>query len=144
MENSLMPGALLILSVVIVVLLGLIWRRMGVSAGASPQSGQVSQRLETLDQGLSKKFTELAIQLEKTRGELNLEITKQFSAGLSSVRSAVDAQLVQGREEQAASLNRSSANLEQKLEQLAQRQATSAQEARGELSKSLEAIRGEV
>ena len=136
--------ALLLLCVVIILLLGLIWRRLGTSAGPSPQSAQVSQRLETLDQGLSKKFTELAIQLEKARGELNLEIIKQFSEGLSSVRGAVDVQLVQGREEQAASLSRSSANLEQKLEQLSLRQSASAQEARSELTKSLEAIRNEV
>jgi len=132
------------LAVAILCLLVLIWRRMSVPSDWSPQSAQVSHRLETLDQGLSKKFTELAIQLEKTRGELNLEIIKQFSVGLSSVRSAVDAQLVQGREEQAASTNRSSTALERKLEQLSQRQSASAQEARGELTRSLEAIRNEV
>src|SRR5947207_6415677 len=79
------------LGLAILCLLGLIWRRISFPSSSSQQSAQVSQRLETLDQGLSKKFTELAIQLEKTRGELNLEIIKQFSAGLSSVRSAVDA-----------------------------------------------------
>src|SRR5438270_8396168 len=84
---------LLLIGLAILSLLGLIWRRISLSPASSPQSAQVSHRLETLDQGLSKKFTELAIQLEKTRGELNLEIIKQFSVGLSSVRSAVDAQL---------------------------------------------------
>ena len=143
MQPTSMLAGILLLSFVMLVVLGLLWRRIGASAGSSNQFAQM-QRLETLDQGLSKKFTELAIQLEKTRGELNLEIMKQFSEGLSSVRGAVDAQLVQGREEQALSLNRSSASLEAKLEQLSLRQSASAQEARSELTKSLEGIRNEV
>jgi len=68
---------LTVFAVAILCLLGLISRRISIPSSSSPQSAQVSQRLETLDQGLSKKFTELAIQLEKTRGELNLERAHQ-------------------------------------------------------------------
>src|SRR5947209_5409723 len=92
-----------VFNVIILILLALVWKRTA-NTGDSAHSAQMSTRLESLDQGLSRKFTELAVQLERTRGELNHEITKQFSDGLSAVRIAVDSQLTQGRSEQAASL----------------------------------------
>jgi DNA recombination protein RmuC len=128
------------LNVIVLALVFLLWKR-SADAGAS---GDVSARLTNLDQALHKRFTDLAVHIEKSRSELNLDLTKELSGGLSAVRSAVEQQLTQGREEQAGSLLRATGNLEQKFDQLAQRQALDAKEARTELAKSLESVRGEM
>jgi DNA recombination protein RmuC len=143
--NSLLIASALINFIVLVIVL-LLWRRAGAqNAGDnSAQTAQVSQRLESLDQGLSQKFTDLSVRLEKTRGELNLELSKQLSDGLSNVRSAVESQLTKGRDEQTGSLATAITNLEGKFDLLTQRQSQNAQESRAELTKSLETIRGEV
>jgi DNA recombination protein RmuC len=136
--------ALLIGSIVInVIVLGLVfllWKR----SADGPGSADTGARLTALDQSLQRRFTDLAVQIEKSRGELNLDLTKELAGGLTMVRGAVEQQLTQGREEQAGSLLRATANLEQKFDQLAQRQALDAKEARGELAKSLESVRGEM
>ena len=134
--NTLLLASLL-LSVIILIYIFLLFRRN--SGGGD--STQLSHRLETLDQGLSQKFTDLAVRLENTRGELNLAISNQLADGLKNVRVAVDSQLTQGRSEQSITLAQVTSTLEQKLEQLTLRQSQSAQESRNELSKSLEAIR---
>jgi DNA recombination protein RmuC len=143
--NSLLIASALINLIVLVIVL-LLWRRAGAqnSGDNSAQTAQVFQRLESLDQGLSQKFTDLSVRLEKTRGELNLELSKQLSDGLSNVRSAVESQLTKGREEQTGSLAIAITNLEGKFDLLTQRQSQNAQESRAELTKSLETIRGEV
>src|SRR5712671_4455386 len=91
--NSLLVGSAVI-NLIVLVIVFLLWRRGGANAGEG--SSQVAQRLESLDQGLSNKFTDLSVRLEKTRGELNLELTRQLSEGLLNVRSAVESQLMKG------------------------------------------------
>ncbi|MCU1311445.1 MAG: hypothetical protein JWO20_2570 [Candidatus Angelobacter sp.] len=139
--NSLLVGSAVI-NLVVLVIVFLLWRRGGANTGEG--SSQVAQRLESLDQGLSNKFTDLSVRLEKTRGELNLELTRQLSEGLSNVRSAVESQLTKGREEQTGSLAVAITNLEGKFDLLTQRQSQNAQASREEMTKSLETIRGEV
>jgi DNA recombination protein RmuC len=131
---------LLALNVLILVALFLIWKR-GPGTG---DSQRIHAQLLTLDQGQSTRFTDLAARLERTRGELNLDLTKELGGSLIALRTAVDQQLVQGREEQAASLSRAIGNLEQKFDHLAQRQGENAKDARVELGKSIEAMRLEV
>src|SRR5437879_5932163 len=139
--NSLLVGSAVI-NLIVLVIVFLLWRRGGANAGEG--SSQVAQRLESLDQGLSNKFTDLSVRLEKTIGELHPEITKQLYDGLSDVRSAVESQLTKGREEQTGSLSTAITNLEGKFDLLTLRQSQNAQESRAELTKSLETIRGEV
>src|ERR1700704_1733502 len=143
--NSLLIGSAVI-NLIVLVFVFLLWKRTGAqnASDGSAQTAQVAQRLESLDQGLSQKFTDLSVRLEKTRGELNMELTKQLSDGLLNLRSAVESQLTKGREEQTGSLAVAITNLEGKFDLLNQRQSQNAQEARAELTKSLETIRGEV
>ncbi|MCU1307627.1 MAG: hypothetical protein JWN45_2322, partial [Acidobacteriaceae bacterium] len=122
--NSMLVGSAVI-NLIVLVIVFLLWRRGGANAGEG--SSQVAQRLESLDQGLSNKFTDLSVRLEKTRGELNLELTRQLSDGLSNVRSAVESQLTKGREEQTGSLAIAITNLEGKFDLLTQRQSQNAQ-----------------
>ncbi len=136
--DPLLIGSLL-LNLIIAVSILLIWKR-GSGAGIH----KVEAHLSNLDQGLTTRFTDLATRLERTRGELNLELTKELASGVIALRTAVDQQLVQGRAEQAASLGQATGNLEHKFDQLAQRQGEHAKDARAELSKSIEAMRLEV
>ncbi|MEO5936156.1 MAG: DNA recombination protein RmuC [Terriglobales bacterium] len=131
---------LLCLALLLVFVL-LLWKKLSSS---SSNDAHTSQRIEALDQGLGARFTNLAVQLETTRGDLRTEMTKQLAEGLSAVRSAVDAQLSSGRQEQAASLTTAIQSLESKFDQLSAKQTLNAQDARAELTKSLEGIRGEV
>ena len=137
--DALLIGSI-VLNAIVLVFIFLLWKRTG--GGGS--SSDVTARLTVFDQSLNKRLTDLAVQIEKSRGELNLDLTKELTGGLAAVRGAVEQQLTQGRDEQAGSLLRATANLEQKFDHLAQRQAQDAKDARGELSKSLESVRGEM
>src|SRR5947209_6671861 len=139
--NSLLIGSAL-LNIVVLIMLVLLWKRADAqgSGNTSAEVAKMAQRLESLDQALPKRFTEIAVQLEKTRGELNLELTRELSNGLLNVRSAVESQLTKGREEQMSSLATVTTNLEGKFDQLTLRQSQNAQESRAELTKSLETI----
>jgi DNA recombination protein RmuC len=130
----------IVLNAIVLVLVFLLWKR----SGGSGTSSDITARLTILDQALNKRLTDLAVQIEKSRGELNLDLTKELSGGLTEVRGAVEQQLTRGREEQTGSLLRATTNLEQKFDQLAQRQAQDAKDARAELAKSLESVRGEM
>ncbi len=130
----------IVLNAIVLVFIFLLWKR----TGGGHSSADVTARLTVVDQSLNKRLTDLAVQIEKSRGELNLDLTKELTGGLAAVRGAVEQQLTQGRDEQAASLLRATANLEQKFDQLAQRQTQDAKDARGELAKSLESVRGEM
>ncbi|HUR37764.1 MAG TPA: DNA recombination protein RmuC [Terriglobales bacterium] len=129
---------LLCLTFLIVSVL-LLWRKL-----SSSNDGHAGQRIETLDQSLAARFTTLAVQVESTRGDLRAEMTRQLAEGLSAVRSAVDAQLSSGRQEQASSLTAAIHSLESKFDQLSARQTLNAQDARAELTKALEGVRAEV
>ena len=143
MSPSVLAAVLLVLNLAILVIAVLAWRR-SASSSITGNDKQTSVRLDSLDQAVQSRMTALALQLEQTRGGLHQEITRQFAEGLSGVRSVVEAQLATGRQEQAGSLANSTTNLEGKFDQLTQRQVEAAREARDELRKSLEAIRGEV
>lgn len=114
-----------------------------LTASGQPDA-QTTQRIEALDQGLAARFTNLAVQVEQTRGDLRAEMTRQLAEGLAAVRAAVDGQLTSGRQEQSASLTQAIRSLESKFDQLSQRQAQTSQDARTELTKSLEGVRAEV
>jgi DNA recombination protein RmuC len=116
---------------------------LGKKLGASGDA-QTAQRIDSLDQGLAARFTTLAIQVEQTRGDLRTEMTRQLAEGLSAVRSAVDSQLTNGRQEQSASLTLAIKSLESKFDQLSQRQTQTSQEARTELTQALAQVRVEV
>lgn len=131
-----------VLTLVLLIFVFLLWRRGSGNTGTADPL--LAQRFEALDRGLDNKFTALAVQLEKTRGDLNQEMTKQLAEGLSSVRSAVDTQLTTGRQEQSASLTQGISSLEQKFELLSHKQTQNALESRQELTKSLEGVRAEV
>lgn len=133
---------LLCLALLLVFIL-LLWKKL-TSSSSSNEDGQTSQRIETLDQNLAARFTNLAVQVESTRGDLRTEMTRQLAEGLSAVRAAVDGQLSSGRQEQAASLTQAIHSLESKFDQLSAKQTLNAQDARAELTKSLDGIRGEV
>ncbi|HUS18516.1 MAG TPA: DNA recombination protein RmuC [Terriglobales bacterium] len=117
----------------------LLWKKLSTNKDAGS-----SQRIEALDQSLASRFTNLAVQVEATRGDLRTEMTRQLAEGLQAVRSAVDAQLTNGRQEQAASLTATIHSLESKFDQLSAKQTLNAQEARAELTKSLDGVRAEV
>jgi DNA recombination protein RmuC len=136
--DALLIGSLL-LNLVITVFILLLWKR-----GSGVGTHRIEAQLSTLDQGLANRFTDLAARLERTRGDLNLELSKELASGVIALRTAVDQQLVQGRAEQATSLGNATGNLEQKFDQLAQRQSEHAKDARAELSKSIEAMRLEL
>src|SRR4051812_40375957 len=116
--------ASLVLNLVTIIILLLLWRR-----GSAPGDPALQSRLETLDQSFTRRFTEIAVQLEKTRGELTLGISKELSATLDTLRGAVEQQLTSGREEQSHSLLRVTGNLENKFDQLTQRQAENSRES---------------
>ena len=128
----------LALLLVFILILG---RKLTAAAQPDPQT---TQRLEALDQGLANRFTNLAVQLADTRGELRNEMTRQLAEGLAAVRAAVDAQLTSGRQEQSASLTQAIRSLESKFDQLSQRQAQVSQEQRTELTQALAQVRAEV
>ena len=130
----------LVLNLITLIIVLLLWRR--AASPADPTSLQ--SRLDAIDQALTRRFTDVAVQFEKTRGELSLGISKELGASLAALRVAVDQQLVQGREEQSQLLLRVTSNLEQKFDQLTQRQAESARDSRQELALALESLRGEV
>jgi DNA recombination protein RmuC len=130
----------LLLNLVVVLVLAVMWKR----ARATGDTAVVQAQLLALDQGLAARFTDLATRLERTRGELNLELTKELASTLSVLRGAVDQQLTQGRQEQASSLAHAIGNLELKFDQLAQRQTDNARESRTELTGSIEGMRTEV
>src|SRR5437868_14904113 len=134
-------AASILLNVAVLAVAFMLLRRAG---GGNTGSPIIEKRIESLDSALSRKFTDLAVQLEKTRGELNLGMAQQLAEGLNTVRGAVDAQLADGRSEQNAVLARVSLGMETKLDQLAQRNTQSAHESRAELAKSLESMRNEV
>jgi DNA recombination protein RmuC len=136
--DSLLVAAL-VFNALILILVFMIWRR-----SESSSSSKLETQLQTLDQGLATRFTDLVARVERSRGELNLELTRELANGIASLRNTVDQQLVQGRQEQSASLARAVTNLEQKFDQLSQRQGESSKEARLELAKSIEAMRGDV
>jgi DNA recombination protein RmuC len=129
--------ALVLLLVFIIV----VSRKLGARNAADPL---LTQRIESLDQGLAARFTTLAVQVEQTRGDLRSEMTRQLAEGLSAVRSAVDSQLTSGRQEQSASLTLAIKSLESKFDQLSQRQSQTSQEARTELTQALAQVRAEV
>ncbi len=131
---------LLCLALLLVFIL-LLWKKLSSS---SNNDAHASQRIEALDQSLAARFTTLAVQVESTRGDLRSEMTRQLAEGLSAVRAAVDAQLSSGRQEQAASLTQAIHSLESKFDQLSAKQTLNAQDARTELTKSLEGVRAEV
>jgi DNA recombination protein RmuC len=141
------PGLLLFFSlavnaaVLIVVLM--MWRRTS-SPSSSAEAQRIAQRIESLDQSLGKRFTDVAVQIESTRGSLDTAIAQKLSEGLNTVRGTVESQLAHGRDEQSATLTRVTQNLESKFDALGTRQSQSAQESRAELAKSIEAIRGEI
>lgn len=118
----------------------LLWKKLGTPN----KDAGLAQRIEALDQGLVARFTTLAVQLETTRGDLRAEMTRQLAEGLNAVRSAVDGQLTSGRQEQATSLTAAIHSLESKFDQLSAKQTLNAQDARAELTKSLEGVRAEV
>lgn len=113
-------------------------------SGSNAGDAQTAQRLDALDQGLGTRFTNLAVQVEQTRGDLRAEMTRQLAEGLSAVRSAVDSQLTSGRQEQSASLTVAIKSLEMKFDQLSQRQGQVSQEQRAELTQALAQVRAEV
>lgn len=123
----------------LVVFLLLLWKNL-----SSNNDAGTAQRIESLDQGLASRFTNLAVQVEQTRGDLRAEMTRQLAEGLNAVRTAVDGQLTSGRQEQSASLTRAIQSLESKFDQLSAKQTLNAQDARTELTKSLEGVRAEV
>jgi DNA recombination protein RmuC len=131
---------LLSLALLLVFIL-LLWKKLSSSSNSDAHT---SQRIEALDQSLVARFTHLAVQVETTRGDLRTEMTRQLAEGLSAVRGAVDAQLSNGRQEQAASLTAAIHSLESKFDQLSAKQTLNAQDARAELTKSLEGVRAEV
>lgn len=135
------PGWMALLSVLaalnLIALLFLLARMRAPLAAAKEQ-------WEGLERSITQNSTQLAVQMEKTRGELTLAMAREMSAGLDALRAAVDRQMGQGREEQSQSLLRVTGNLEQKFEQLAQRQTESARESRQELTTALQGVRTEV
>lgn len=137
--DALLIGTLL-LNLLVLILLVLIWKRSNATGATALMQAQ----LLALDQTLSARFTDLATRLERTRAELNLELTKELGSTLTGLRGAVDQQLGQGRQEQATSLSHAIANLELKFDQLVQRQSDNAKESRSELSGSMEGMRLEL
>src|SRR4051812_31326943 len=139
-SSSVLVVISLLLNAASLVILFFLFRR----GGNDNASSQIAPRIEALDRSLAKKITDLAVQIADARGNINTEVTQRLGEGLQQLRSAVDAQLVQGRTEQSTALSQVTGNLESKFDQLNLRQTQSAQEARNELAKSLEAIRSEM
>ncbi|MBI2682580.1 MAG: DNA recombination protein RmuC [Acidobacteriales bacterium] len=131
--------ASLFLNVIILIVVFLLWRK-----GGSGDTAGLAQRLDALDTALSRNFKDVAVQMEKTRGDLNAEIARELSSSLNNLRVAVDDQLTKGRGEQSASLAQTTQNLETKFAELVRTQNDAARLSREEVGKSLEAIRGEV
>jgi len=143
MDSGLLLYLSLALNAAVFLLAVLIWRRSS-SSNTSADTQRIAQRLELLDQSLGKRFTDVAVQIESTRGSLDAAMAQKLSEGLNNVRGTVEAQLAHGRDEQSATLTRVTQNLETKFDLLATRQGQAAQEARSELAKSIESIRGEI
>lgn len=143
METSFLFTASLLINVIVLIVLVLLWKRSATGPGGEDVRATAG-RLDSMEASLSAKFTNLAVQIEKNRGDFNLELTKQLADGLAGLRTSVDTQLVRGREEQATSLKGATSNLETKFDQLTQRQAQHAKDSRDELAKSLENVRAEV
>jgi DNA recombination protein RmuC len=143
MNSGLLLFLLLAVNAALLVLAVMIWRRSSDSS-SSLDAQRLAQRLEALDQSLGKRFTDVAVQIEGTRGALDTAMAQKLSEGLNNVRGTVESQLAAGRDEQSATLNRVTQNLEAKFDVLATKQSQAAQESRAELTKSIEAIRGEI
>lgn len=143
METQYLFIASLLLNAIILAVLVFLWKRTSTGPGAE-DANTSSARLDSMEASLSSKFTGLAVQMEKNRGEFTLILTQHLSEGLAKVRGSVDSQLATGRQEQASSLNAATANLEAKFDQLSSRQSLHAKESRDELAKSLETVRTEV
>jgi DNA recombination protein RmuC len=143
MDSGLLLFVSLALNAAVLFILVLMWRRSS-SSSAAADTQRIAQRLESLDQSLGKRFTDVAIQIESTRGSLDTAMAQKLSEGLNNVRGTVEAQLAHGRDEQSTTLNRVTQNLETKFDLLANRQSQAAQESRNELAKSIDSIRGEI
>jgi DNA recombination protein RmuC len=128
---------LLLLNVLILLAVAALWKRRDGSAGDS-------ESLRVRVDALHTRLDHITKDSERLRGELKTEVSEQFGAGLRTLHSSVEEQLVRGREEQSKSLLQATGKLEEKFAQLEKAQQEAARQAREETGQTLGSIRGEI
>ncbi len=83
---------------------------------------QLTTALASVDASLGQKFatatTDMASRLEQTKGDLRQHVTDRLTQGFVEIRTAVDQQLLSGRNEEAARLTEFRTQMESKFESL--------------------------
>lgn len=108
----------------------------------------LSQPLADLERRVTDNFSravaDMAGRVEKMKGDLHSDLGERLQGGLGTLRDTLERQLADGREEQARRLGQTSANLEQKFEQLKGTTTTSLEAAAEKQGAALQLSRTEL
>ena len=128
--DSVIIIALLIVNVVLLlVVMGVVWKRAGVPPEMAAQVGEVAPRLERLSDRLNEALRQSAVETQKNVGQafdgLKSTLSGDLAAGrkesretLAVLKAGLAADLATGRKESAEALERTTRSLEQRFEKL--------------------------
>lgn len=101
------------------LLVWLVWRFARLQETASRTVAEPLAELQSkLGEAFSKANADMAARVEEIKGDLRTDLADRLQTGFNGTRQAVEAQLVQGRTEEAKSLGHAIMTLEQKFEGL--------------------------
>jgi DNA recombination protein RmuC len=150
--------AALAVEVILLVLVLALYRKGAVSARGADVA-EILHATQALNDSLNASFTaataDMAARLENTKGDLRQQVSDRLDAGFSRIRSSVEEQLAQGRQEQAqrltearteltASLALTTHQLKNEFDSLNQKTAQSLDTIRARVDEKLLAITDQV
>jgi DNA recombination protein RmuC len=140
-------AVILLASLALLALGAALYRRVSGPA-AAPEIAELGRQAAAFNDSLTQKFAaataDMAARLENTKGELRQQVSDRLDAGFSRIRTSVEDQLAQGRQEQAQRLAEARTELTSSLALTTKQLKTEFDALNQNTAQNLETIRARV